>query len=103
LDPTEGPEQAGTRPAVVVTRDAINTYSPVVIVTPGTNAANITRLYPSDVLVRASEGGLTIDSVFLTLQTRAVAKTRFVRLLGSLKPETMEKIDQALRVTLDLR
>ena len=102
LDPTEASEQAGTRLAVVVTRDVINIYSPVVMVTPCTNAANITRGYPSDVLVRAPEGGLVKDSVFLTAQTRAVAKTRFVRLRGSLERETMEKIDQALRITLDL-
>ena len=106
LDPTEGSEQAGTRPAVVVTRDVINIYSPVVMVTPCTHAAHITRVYPSDVLVRAPEGGLVKDSVFLTAQTRAqtraVAKTRFVRLRGSLERETMEKIDQALRITLDL-
>ena len=102
LDPTESSEQAGTRPAVVVTRDVINLYSPVVMVTPCANATHLTRVYPSDVLVRAPEGGLANDSVFLTAQTRAVAKTRCVRLLGSLERETMEKIDQALRITLDL-
>jgi mRNA-degrading endonuclease toxin of MazEF toxin-antitoxin module len=31
LDPVEGSEQGGTRPVVIVSRDAINAHSPVVL------------------------------------------------------------------------
>lgn len=103
LDPVEGSEQAGTRPCLIVTRDAINRYSPVVMITPFTDAANISRIYPSDVLIRSSEGGLAVDSVALTGQTRAIAKTRLIRQLGFLSRTTMNKIDEALEVTLDLK
>ncbi|MBI3360500.1 MAG: type II toxin-antitoxin system PemK/MazF family toxin [Chloroflexi bacterium] len=48
LDPTEGSEQAGTRPVVIVSRDVINDASTVVIVVPLTNAANLKRAYPHD-------------------------------------------------------
>lgn len=34
LDPTESSEQAGTRPVIIVSRDAINASSPVVVVVP---------------------------------------------------------------------
>jgi mRNA interferase MazF len=102
LDPIEGSEQAGTRPAVIVSRDAINRSSPVVVICSMTSASNVSRLYPSDVLVRAPEGGLTTDSVVLTLQVRAVAKSRLGERLGDLSPATMQKIGQALRVTLDI-
>jgi mRNA interferase MazF len=102
LDPIEGSEQAGTRPAVVVSRDAINRYSPVVLICPLTNASHVTRLYPSDVLVRAPEGGLRVDSVVLTLQLRAVAKPRLLERLGQLEPSTMAKIEAAIKITLDL-
>ena len=34
FDPIEGSEQSGTRPTVIVTRNAINQSSPVVMVTP---------------------------------------------------------------------
>ena len=47
LDPTEGSEQAGTRPVIVVSRDSINANSPVVVVIPVTDAGNVKRLYPS--------------------------------------------------------
>lgn len=34
LDPTEGSEQAGARPVIIVSRDAINNASPVVLAVP---------------------------------------------------------------------
>lgn len=37
LDPTEDSEQAGTRPAVVVSHEAINCYSPVIMICPLTD------------------------------------------------------------------
>lgn len=102
LDPTEGSEQAGTRPAVVVSRDALNRASPVIVICPLTDARHISRLYPSDVLVKAPEGGVTKDSVVLTAQVRAVAKSRLVRRLGRLRPDTVRQIEQALKITLQL-
>jgi mRNA interferase MazF len=102
LDPVEDSEQAGTRPAVIVSRDAINQYSPVIVVCPMTKAARVTRQYPNDVLVRAPEGGLELDSVILGGQVRAVSKSRLLERLGELSPETMTRVDQALKITLNL-
>ncbi len=102
LDPTEGSEQAGTRPAVVVSREAINRHSPVIVVCPLTDAAHIAKLYPSDVRVQAPEGGLAKDSVVLTGQVRAIAKSRLIRRLGELQPATMKQVERALKITLDL-
>lgn len=102
LSPTEGSEQAGIRPVVIVSRDAINQYSPVIVIVPFTNAENVTRSFPNNVSVSQPEGGLAVDSVALTGQVRAVAKTRLHRYRGSLTTAAMEKIDRALRITLDL-
>jgi len=102
LDPVEGSEQRGSMPAVVVSRDAINQASPVIVICPLTDARHISRPYPSDVLVKAPEGGLTKDSVVLTGQIRAVAKTRLLARLGDLHPNTMQKIEQAIKITLKL-
>jgi mRNA interferase MazF len=101
-DPIEGSEQAGARPAVIVSRDAINRHSPVVVISPLTSVVNVQRSYPSDVLVRAPEGGLKDDSVVLTLQVRAVAKTRLGERLGKLESTTMQAVAQAMRITLDI-
>lgn len=102
LDPTEGSEQAGTRPALIVSRDAINQFSPVVIICPLTDARHIQQLYPSDVPVKAPEGGLKKDSVVLTGQIRAVAKHRLSKQLGQLFLPTMKNVDRVLKITLNL-
>ena len=102
LDPTEGSEQAGTRPVVIVSRDAINAVSPVIIVVPCTTYRAGRRLYPSQVLLRAPEGGLNSDSVALGEQVRALATSRLGRWRGQLSPEALTQLDRALLIALDL-
>lgn len=102
LYPTEGSEQAGIRPVIVVSRDAINQYSPVIVVVPLTSAKNVKRSYPNNVLIQAGNGGLTADSVALGGQVRAITKARLLRQRGTLSPGVMAQVDQILRITLDL-
>jgi len=102
LDPTEGSEQAGVRPVVVVSRNAINQYSSVLVVAPLTTATNVKRLYPNNVPIAQGEAGLTSDSVLLGGQIRAIAKSRLLRKRGELSRTTLQQIDKALRITLDL-
>ena len=102
LNPTEGSEQAGVRPVVIVSRDAINKNSSVIVVVPLTNATNVKRNYPNNVTIGKGEGGLTIESVLLGGQVRAISKSRLLRQRGTLSTEIMQQVDRALRITLDL-
>lgn len=102
LQPAEGSEQPGVRPVIIVSRDAINQFSPVVVVVPVTNSANVSRTYPSNVPIPTGQGGLTAGSIALGGQVRAIATTRLLAYQGSLPAATMQKIDRALRITLDL-
>ena len=102
LDPTQGSEQAGTRPVIIVSRDAINTASSVVICVPCTTMRKDRRLFPSHALIRAPEGALSVDSVALCEQVRAVSRVRLRSLRGSLSPQTLERVDRALSIALDL-
>ena len=102
LNPTEGSEQAGTRPVVIVSRDAINKNSFVIVVVPLTKVANVKRSYPNNVTVAAGEGGLTFDSVLSGGQVRAIAKSRLLGQRGTLTADTIQQVDRALRITLDL-
>lgn len=102
LNPTEGSEQAGIRPVIIVSRDAINQFSPVIVVVPLTSAKNVKRSYPNNVLIPAGQGGLTADSVALGGQVRAITKARLLRWRGSLPPDVMQQVEQILRITLDL-
>src|ERR1700687_3359399 len=102
LDPIEGSEQAETRPVVVVTRDAINANSPVVVVVPLTDAANPKRLYPSHVWIPRSSGGLRRDSVARAEQIRAMGSSRLLGYYGRLAAAQMLQIDEAIKITLAL-
>lgn len=102
LDPTEGSEQAGNRPIIIVSRDAINASSSVVIVVPCTTYPPQQHIYPSQVLIQAPDGGLSADSVALGEQVRALAKTRLGSLRGVLCASALEQLNQALLVALDL-
>ena len=101
LDPTVGAEIRKTRPAVVVQNDPANRRSPISIVAAVTPQFE-EPLYPTEVLVRAPEGGLAADSVVLLNQIRSVDKGRLVRRLGALKTETMKEVDRALLLGLGL-
>jgi mRNA interferase MazF len=59
---------------VVVSRDAINESSPIVSAAPCTTYREGRRIYPSQVLVKAPEGGLDADSVILGEQVRVLDK-----------------------------
>lgn len=89
-------------PVVVLTRDAINRHGPVVIVAPIVERTGEEQPYPSDVLVRASEGGMMFDGLILTMQLRAVPRERLRRRLGALSATRLAELDRALRITLDL-
>src|SRR5467141_2590934 len=102
LDPTEGSEQAGIRPVVIVSRDAINAASPVIFVVPCTIYRAGRRLYPSQILLHAPDGGLDADSVALGEQIRALATSRLGRRRGQLSPATLTQLDRALLIALDL-
>ena len=102
LDPVEGSEQGGTRPVVVVSRDAINATSRVILVVPCTTYRQERRIYPSQVLLRASDGGLTSDSVALGEQVRALAKTRLLSRRGALSVQALAQVERALLIALDL-
>jgi mRNA interferase MazF len=102
LNPTQGSEQFGTRPVVIVSRDAINEHSPVIIIVPITGAENKSRLYPTHVQLGAGIGGLAKDSIAVTEQVRAIAKTRLKTNIGQLKLEHMSLISAALKIAMDL-
>jgi mRNA interferase MazF len=102
LDPVEGSEQRGSRPVVVISRDAINESSPVVSAAPCTTYREGRRIYPSQVLVKAPEGGLDADSVILGEQVRVLDKKRLLRRRGNLTSATMALVNEALRIAFDL-
>lgn len=101
FDPTVGSEIKKTRPALIVQNDIANRHSPVTIVAALSSQFE-EPVYPSEVLVEPPEGGLEKRSVVLLNQVRTIDTQRLVAKLGTLKQETMGRIDRALEVSLGL-
>jgi mRNA interferase MazF len=109
LDPVHGRAQKGVRPVLVVSADAINRQPLVVTVVAGTDAAHVSRDYPTNIRVPARESGLPKDTVFLCFQLRALDPTRFrdprtglFTPAGQLSAARMAEVDTALRAVLSL-
>ncbi len=101
FDPTLGAEIKKTRPALIVQNDVANRSSPITIVAAITSQVE-PSLYPTEVLIRAVEGGLAVDSVILLNQIRSIDRRRLVRQLGKLNPEIMGRVNQALSISCGL-
>lgn len=109
LAPTRGREQAGRRPVLVVSADAINRQPLVVTVIVGTDATRVPRDYPTNVRVTAAESGLPRDTVFLGFQVRLLDPARFAdpktnlpTPVGRVPSARMAAVEQALRLVLEL-
>ena len=74
FDPTEGSEQSGVRPAIVLSPEKLNKHSPLVILAPLTTK-NLDRVYSFEVLLEA-DNVVKRRSKILLLQLRGMAKTR---------------------------
>ena len=101
LDPVVGSEQGGIRPVLVIQNDVGNRYSPTVIVLAITGQVNKARL-PTHVPVAAEGTGLQKDSVILAEQIRTLDKRRLRERIGTLKPEVMDRVTNALKISLNV-
>jgi mRNA interferase MazF len=96
---TVGHEQYGTRPAVVL---AEITHYLIAVIVPITKNMNIASA-PFTITIQPSRSnGLTVPSVALVLQIRAVDRKRLVRKLGALDSEDLTRLNSQLKQMLQL-
>lgn len=105
LDPVHGSEANKQRPAVIVSNDGANRVAArlgrgVITVVPVTSSVG--RVHPFQVVLDDAETGLRVDSKAQAEQARSIDVQRIGRRLGSLSPVLMERLDNALRLHLDL-
>lgn len=100
LDPTRGHEQAGSRPALVVSVDAFNHGSAgLVVVLPITTIA---KGIPFHVDVNPPEGGVKRPSFIKCEDVRSVSRERLIAPWGAVSGHTMNVVEDRLRILLDL-
>jgi mRNA interferase MazF len=91
LPPSNGREQSGRRPTVVVQSNTAN--EPTLIVAPVTSNLRTNRFAFSVRVEPTPENGLTVPSVVLVFQLRAVDKDRIIRKLGQLSAEDLALVE----------
>jgi mRNA interferase MazF len=87
LNPIVGHEQAGKRPALILS------------VLPITSKA---RNLPSRVSIAPPEGGLTLQSWVICEQPRTISKRRLTQRLGKVPQATMAAVSDVVRMLLGL-
>jgi mRNA interferase MazF len=100
LDPTQGREQAGSRPALVISVDAFN-HGPadLLVVLPVTSVA---KGIPFHVAVAPPEGGVRQPSFIKCEDLRSVSRSRVRERWGTIGPQTMAAVEDRLRILMGL-
>lgn len=101
LRPVVGSEQGGVRPVLILQNDVGNRHSPTVIVAPITSSQTKARL-PTHVEVGVSIPRLYQNSIVLLEQLRTLDKGRLREHIGIMDVAAMQKIDQALGISVGL-
>jgi mRNA interferase MazF len=102
LDPTLGAEIRKTRPAVIVSVDAVGVL-PLRVVVPITSWKEHYAQAPWMVRIDPNpQNGLDKVSCADTFQVRSVSVSRFVRSLGRLDASSMQAIENALAIVLGI-
>jgi len=99
LNPTQGSEQSGIRPIIILQNDIVSQFSTTTLAIPLTTNQRRAAL-PICMAISQGDGGLAQDSVALCFQMRVLDKTRLTRRLGQLRPETIAQLEVVVLLTL---
>ena len=101
LDPVVGSEQAGERPALVVSPDFINDRGPIILVAAITSQKT-ERIYPFEVVIEPPDGGLRMRSKVMLMHLRSIDKRRLTGKYGQVSDAVMLAVDDAVRIATGL-
>jgi len=102
FDPAVGHEIMKTRPALVIQNDVGNRYSPLTIVAAITSSLSPVP-YPVEIQVDpTAANGLDVRSAIRLDQIRTIDRRRLQRRLGVAGAATMERVGEAIQISLGL-
>ena len=101
LEPTLGTEIKKLRPCLIVSNNQANQCYGQVTVLPLTSQ-NLDNVESFQIFLLAKETGLNKDSKALAEQIRTVSKLRLANRVGRVRPELMKRVNEAIKLHLDL-
>lgn len=84
-------EEKGNRPAIAVQTDIAN--SPMLMVVPVTSSLGALRFSFTVKIEPSEHNGLTLPSVAMVFQMRAIDRKRIIRKIGDMESEYLAQID----------
>jgi mRNA interferase MazF len=88
---------------LVIQNDVSNRHSDITIVAPITSTVRFPMNPVHVLLSTGKETGLLVPSVALFNQIRAVDRARLIKRLGAVDQETLNRVDEAIEISLGLR
>ncbi len=95
-DPSFGSEPAMIRPSLIVSNDNHNEFMPTVTVCPLTSS--VKRVYDFEVFILERDGGVPKDSKIQAQLVRTISKERLLEYIGRVSDETLELVNEALKL-----
>ena len=102
LDPVKGSEQGGTRLCVIIQNNTGNIYSPTTIIAPIT-ATRFNKEFPTNINLSRENYYLDKDSTILLNQIKTIDNKRIIKKLGYLDQLIMQKVNLAIKISLNLK
>ena len=95
FDPTIGHEVKKERPALIISNNIHNRYSPLVTVAP--LSSNIGRVYPFEVCISKGMAGLNDSSKIMIIQLRSIDKKRLLNKIGTIEDKKiLNQVDRII-------
>ena len=99
FSPGRGSAQRGIRPALIIQNDVGNRYAATTIVAAITSRL---KVYPVTVPLKKGKAGLRQASMANLAQILSVDKATLRRRLGTLSVDQMNRVNAAIKVSLDV-
>ena len=100
LNPTRGHEQAGMRPALIISIDFFhNGPAGLVVVIPITSKD---KSIPLHVCIESKDSGLDRISFLKPEDIRSISKERLIKKLGQISEKQLDEVEDKVRIVLGL-
>ena len=99
FDPSFGHEYKKIRPATIIQQDKFLTSGNLLTVIP--ISSQTSKSIQLDILLKKdTQNRLMVDSLLKTKQISTFDRRRFIKLIGTINKQTMEKIDKNIKLFL---